>query len=156
MGYLREATDQDMELLFHWVNESTVRENAFSTECITYDEHTKWFENLLMRNNVKQYIYMREEQPIGQIRVTISGEEAEIDYSICFEKRCMGYGKEMVYLLARQVKQDFPRVKKLVAKVKPRNIASQKVFLDVGYVEKYYFYEMELDSVEGTLGVEME
>lgn len=102
MGYLRDAVQEDADLLFHWANESTVRKNAFSSAEITYEEHIKWFDNMLVRKDAKQYIYM-EDEPVGQIRITVSGDTAEISYSICVEKRCMGYAKEMVGLLQVQV-----------------------------------------------------
>lgn len=146
MGYLRYAVKEDAELLFHWANESTVRKNAFSSAPISHEEHIKWFDNMLMRRDAKQYIYMCDEQPAGQIRIAVSGDTAEISYSICLEKRCMGYAKEMVTLLQRQVQKDFPEIKKLTARVKPDNIASQKVFLDTGYTHKCSVYEIETDA----------
>lgn len=153
MGYLREATKQDINLLFDWVNERSVRENSFLSENITYQEHKKWFENLLKRDDIRQYIYVCGNEPVGQIRVTIEGEEAEIGYSVCLQKRGLGYGKEMVRLVRKQIKQDFPNVRKLVAKVKPGNVVSQKVFLDMGYVEKYYLYELEIDKIDNMQGL---
>ena len=145
MGYLRNAMKQDMELLFDWANEDLVRKNAFSTEKISYEDHKKWFRNLLSRDDVRQYIYVDNDENVGQVRVTVEGVSAEIDYSVCSKKRDRGYGKEMIHLLAEQVRKDFPEVKRLVAKVKPENAASSKVFLDSGYVEKYRFYELEMD-----------
>lgn len=146
MRYLRKAMRQDVDLLFEWANEESVRKNSFSTEKISYEEHRKWFENLLIREDAGQYILMQEEEPIGQIRIHVNGSEAEIGYSICKEKRGLGYGKELVGLLIEQVKKDFPQVKKLAAQVKPENIASQKVFLDVGFLEKAISYELNIEK----------
>lgn len=147
MGYLRKAVRQDIDLLFEWANEESVRKNSFSTGKILYDEHQEWFKHLLTREDAGQYIFMQEDGPVGQIRVYVNDGEAEIAYSICIEKRGLGYGKEMLRLLVEQIKQDFPKVKKLTAKVKPDNTASQKVFLDMGYAEKYRFYELEVDRI---------
>lgn len=151
MEYLRKAKKQDIDLLFHWVNEDSVRKSAFSTAKITYDEHKKWFENILIRDDVKQYIYMCDDEPIGQVRITIDGEMAEIDYSICVEKRCKGYGKIMLQLLYEQVKKDLPEIKTLIAKVKPDNLASRKVFEGVGYVEQYDVFEKKLSDNNDSL-----
>lgn len=93
MGYLRDAVQEDADLLFHWANESTVRKNAFSSAEITYEEHIKWFDNMLVRKDAKQYIYM-EDEPVGQIRITVSGDTAEISYSICVEKGAWGMPKK--------------------------------------------------------------
>lgn len=147
-GYLRTATEEDMDLLFAWANETDVRKNSFSEKNITYEEHRQWYKKLLNSKDSRQYIYMCDGVEIGQVRIKIVGNEAEIGYSICFQKRCMGYGKEMIYLLREQIRHDFPEVRKLTAKVKPDNVASQKVFLDMGYVEKYQCYELEMDKAE--------
>lgn len=139
--YLRAAKEEDVDLLFRWANDSEVRKNAFSTEEISYGEHLSWYKELLSRADCKQYIYIYNDVPIGQIRLTIRGEEAEIDYSVCKEKRGMGHGKRMLQFLCSQVKKEFPDIKKLTAKVKHDNIASQQTFLSAGYNEKYYFFE---------------
>lgn len=143
-GYLRKADKNDMDLLFQWANDRTVRNNSFSTKQIQYEEHKQWYQNLLNRTDCIQYIYMQELEAIGQVRLTINGSVAEISYSICEEKRCMGYGKTILRLLYKQVKEDFPQIKKLIAKVKPENIASRKVFTEVGYRECDNVFEIEV------------
>lgn len=142
--YLRQATPEDMDLLFHWANEPLVRKNSFSTAEISYEEHKAWYQNLMKREDCRQYIYMHGDEPVGQARVTISGTEAEIGYSICAEKRHMGYGKRVLQLLCRQVAEDFPELKKLTGKVKSDNMASRKAFINAGYKEKYTVFEMEI------------
>lgn len=144
MNYLREATKQDMEMLYGWANEPTVRRNSFSENEIAFEDHVCWFEEMLQREDVKQYIFICDDIPVGQIRITVQGDDAEIDYSICLEKRCMGLGKEIIDRLGERMQKDFPQVKKLVAKVKAENIASQKVFLDTGFTEKYLCYERDI------------
>lgn len=57
-GYLRKATIADMDLLFEWANDPLVRQNSFTTEKITYEEHQRWFWKALERENFQQYIYM--------------------------------------------------------------------------------------------------
>lgn len=145
MGYLRDAIESDVDLLFEWANEEAVRKNSFSTSEIAYSDHIKWFKNILTKDNEKQYIFMYENQPAGQIRIKINEQEAEIGYSICVEKRKLGLGKEMIALLYQKVKQDYPNIKRLTAKVKPDNTASQKVFSDTGYALKFYAYEIEME-----------
>lgn len=145
-GYLREAAAEDMDLLYQWANDQTVRRNSFSTAEIAYEEHKEWFAQLLSRNDCKQYIYLYDGEPIGQARITILGEEAEIGYSICAEKRGMGHGKTLLKLLYSRVKEEFPDIKKLTAKVKPENIASQRAFLEVGYLKKYEAYEIKMEQ----------
>lgn len=145
-AYLRKATKEDMDLLYQWANDPGVRAHSFSVSEINYEEHQKWFRELLEDPMRRQYIYVYNGEDIGQIRLTITGSEAEIGYSIQRDKRGMGHGKKILKLLAEQIKRDNLEVKRLTAKVKPQNIASQKVFLDTGFVEKYQCYELEMDS----------
>ena len=56
--YLRTAEETDMMLLFEWANELSVRQNSFSTEEISYEEHKNWFQELQRDPQRRQYIYM--------------------------------------------------------------------------------------------------
>lgn len=146
-AYLRRATEEDMDLLYQWANDPVVRAHSFSVSEINYEEHQKWFCELLEDPLRRQYIYVYDGDDIGQIRLTIVGDKAEIGYSIRKDKRCMGHGKRILKLLAEQVKMDNPEVKRLIAKVKPQNIASQKVFLGMGFAEEYQCYELRIGHI---------
>lgn len=139
-GYLRAAVWEDMDLLFEWANDLSVRKNSFSTEEIVYEEHRLWYQGLLQDGDRKQYLYIRDGVPAGQARVAVSGKEAEISYSVCAAQRGKGYGKEILKMLPEQVKKDFPGVKCLIGKVKTENIPSQKAFLGAGYQKEYEVY----------------
>ena len=130
--YLRKATIEDMDLLFQWANDSVVRKNSFSTAEISYEEHVKWYHNLLKREDCMQYIYMDGDCPVGQVRITLKDDEAEIGYSICTEKRTLGYGTKLLALISQKV----------YGEVKPENTTSQKAFLHAGYTETYRVFEV--------------
>lgn len=149
-GYLRLVAETDVDILFDWANEPAVRKNSFSSKTICYEEHKKWFEKLLENKNCRQYIYMYEGKEIGQARITVNGEEAEIGYSICAKMRGQGHGSKLLELVYRQVQQDFPRVQKLIGNVKPENTASQKAFVKAGFEETYIAFEMQMPSCNGT------
>lgn len=144
-GYLREANLSDKDILFQWANEPMVRRNSFSTQEITYEEHEKWFQYQLERKDGRQYIYMYGECPVGQVRVTLEQDVAEIGYSICAEQRRKGYGRNILQLILQQIKCDFPEIKKVCGRVKSENLASQKAFLSAGYQEKYCMFEADLE-----------
>lgn len=139
-AYLRAAVWEDADLLFEWANDSSVRKNSFSMEEIVYEEHRLWYQKLLQDEDRRQYIYIRDGAPVGQARIAVSGEEAEISYSICAGQRGKGYGQEMLKMLPQQVKKDFPQVKALKGKVKTENAASQRAFLGAGYQKEYEVY----------------
>lgn len=139
--YLREATEEDMLLIFNWANDSDVRKNSFCSKQITFKEHTAWYDEVMKKRGIIQYILVHDGVNIGQIRITIQGKKAEIGYSIATEYRCMGYGKKIFLLLEDEVRLKFPQITTLVAKVKPDNRASIKALTDIGFKEKYSTYE---------------
>lgn len=146
--YLRKAVKEDMDLLFAWANDPKVRKNSFFTAQISYEEHQKWFLELIRDASRKQYIYMVDKVPAGQIRVELDKERAEIGYSVCAEYRGCGYGKRMLALLPGQLKKDAPGVQILTAKVKEGNLASEGVFTKNGYRRIYTVFEFDLKEWE--------
>ena len=119
MIYLRKAEATDVDLLFEWANDPDVRKNSFHSEMIDYSTHIKWFEKILASNDVLQFILMDENTAVGQIRIIIIEDEAEISYSIGLKFRGKGYGKIIVKELETMVETSYPRIKTLVARVKP-------------------------------------
>lgn len=144
--FLRLAEPCDMQLLFQWANDETVRNNAFHTDKITMEEHCKWFMNLLKDDNQRQYILISDKEPVGQCRISIEGDIGIISYSIALEKRGFGYGKAMIRFLQQKVYEELPHIKTLVAKIKPSNMVSVYCFKKNGFNEIYQQYEFNMDS----------
>ncbi len=65
---LRRAKPQDMDLLYRWANDDTVRANAFHTEKIPYEHHVQWFQKMMADASVCQYILYDGDLAVGQIR----------------------------------------------------------------------------------------
>lgn len=142
--YLRDVTYEDKDLLYNWANDEDVRKNSFSTRSISYDEHCIWFDNMMKNESIVQWILQEDEKPVGQIRITINGSEGSIGYSVCVDRRGAGLGKIMLSIAIEKLSEDYPVVKKLVAKVKPENIASLKVFENNGFEAKFQQLEFEI------------
>lgn len=141
-AYLRLAGQEDMDLLFLWANDPSVRKNSFSEDEIPYEEHRQWYQTLLTDQKRRQYLYICNGVPMGQVRISLSEEDAEISYSIGKEYRGMGHAKKMLQLLQEQVQEDYPYLKRLSAKVKADNTPSQRAFLHLGYQKIYEVYTM--------------
>ena len=142
--YLRAGIENDVDLLFQWANDKEVRRNAFHTEIISYADHLKWFKEHINSDNEIFYILMESNEAIGQARLSVCGDEAEVDYSIAVGKRGQGYGSELLKLLIERIREEHPRIKRLIAKVKPENIVSARCFCSNGFGESYRQYELEL------------
>lgn len=142
-AYLRIGEEDDIDLLFEWANDPDVRKNAFHTEAIPYETHQKWFKNLMQDDTQVQYIFMVDEKPAGQIRLSLSDEEAVIDYSIAPDMRGRGYGKVMLELVREEVGRTYPFVRTLIGKVKKGNLASANCFAACGYEECFTQFELK-------------
>ena len=146
MKFLRRATIDDMDLIYDWANDPVVRSNSFNTNSIRYEDHQQWYKNVMEDASVLLYILMDDEIPIGQIRLNIQDSEAEISYSVSAEYRGKGYGKILLELIVDEVKISHPEIKTLLAKVKPDNLASNKLFVDEGYDMGYSCYNKKLSD----------
>ncbi|WP_342449232.1 UDP-2,4-diacetamido-2,4,6-trideoxy-beta-L-altropyranose hydrolase [Acetomicrobium sp. S15 = DSM 107314] len=140
---LRPACEEDCQLLWEWANDAQVRESAFCSVLIPWEEHVKWFNDKLSDPNC--LVFIAEDQkgiPIGQIRFDIEGEQAEVDVSIDKGKRGLGYG---AYIIENGVKELFQNtmVKTVHAFIKPDNISSTKSF------EKAGFRYIGIDTAKG-------
>lgn len=148
--YLREAVEEDMDLLYEWANDAEVRKNAFHTEQIPYDTHKKWFENLLKDTETLQYILVEEAKAkeIGQIRLSLNKDRAVIDYSVDKHMRKRGFGVKMVKLVEVKLQETAKNITFLIGQVKYENAASARVFEKCGYKaypqENYIEYRKQI------------
>lgn len=142
--FLRAAAYEDMELIYEWANDKEVRANSFQTRQITMEEHKAWYTNKLGSKSTVFCIMMERETPVGQIRLELDGEMAQVNYSIAKEFRGKGYGKKIVLLAEQKLRQEYPQIVKMRAEVKTENLSSGKVFERNGYVESFVTYEKTL------------
>ncbi|WP_371362954.1 hypothetical protein SRRS_39660 [Sporomusa rhizae] len=143
---LKEATVENIDLLFIWVNDKSVRESAFNSKVIAYQEHKDWFYKKLNSSNCKIYIGYVNDYPIGQVRIDIEEDIAIIDYSVDRRYRGKGYGVLLLEALANKVKNFDRKIDKLIGNVKYSNLSSQRTFDKAGYnrqnqKESIFFYK---------------
>ena len=146
--YLREATMDDKDLLFEWANDPVVRSESFHSGRISYEEHCKWFDRIMSDENELQFVLVSLSENIGQARLTIKDGDAVVSYSIAPDKRGQDLGNEVIRLLQEEVRKN-SRIHRLVAQVKPSNIASMKCFEKNGFTEEYRQYIYDIDACGG-------
>ncbi len=132
---LRQACREDIDLLYFWANDPSVRENSFQQERITWDEHEAWFKSRLDSTLTEIWIMQTPYVlPVGQVRFDFDGETANISYSLDPVARGRGWGVKLVELGINKIKES-GKVKMIQGKVKKSNPASKKVFLKLGFSE---------------------
>ena len=122
--YIRPVTEEDSRLLYEWRNEELVRKNFFNQEIIPWENHEQWFKKILASDNEYAFILVDGNDLIGQVRLTVENDVAEISYSIDKKFRCLGYGGIILQLIENMVAETMPNIK-LCAQVKGDNIESQ-------------------------------
>jgi RimJ/RimL family protein N-acetyltransferase len=138
---LRNIVYSDIDILYEWANDPETRTNAFSTDPIPYNVHKEWFNKKINAKSVAFYMCVEKtdvnEVCIGQIRIDINDNYGIINYSISSLFRKQGYGTYMITLVEKQIKNDNPLVKRLIADVKYQNEASQHIFRKLNYEESF-------------------
>lgn len=144
---LRETKQEDCRFLYELRNEETVRLNSFHPEVIPYQQHKLWFAKKIEHPMVRMYILMFGGERIGQVRVDIENQSAEISYALCSEARGHGYSKWMLQEVEARLKEE-GCCHSLIAEVMRENLASRKIFQSLGYEEKEtgfgYFYRKDI------------
>jgi len=130
---VRRAKISDSLLYWHWANDPTVRINAFNQHKIRWEEHQAWFNERLADFNTKLLLIESEAGPVGQVRLNRSDSNYIISYSIARQFRGLSLGqvvltKAIDYLRQREVAT-------LIGDVKENNLASIKIFNQLGFDE---------------------
>lgn len=130
---LRRARAEDSRLLWEWANDPMTRANSFSSAPISWETHSKWFEQKLTNENCKFFVAQNWlGEPIGQIRFEIENTEAVVSTSIAPLMRGCGYGTRLIACGTAELFAT-SEAKIIHAFVKSENKVSFRAFLSAGY-----------------------
>ena len=132
---IRAADKRDCEDVFAWRSDIVSRTMFFNSNIPSYEEHVQWFNSSLNNTDRKLYIGQIGSTKIGVCRFDHDTNSDVVEVSINMNPKCRGrgYGQR---LLASSI-QTFQKVYKseFLAKIKPENLASLKIFKSVGFQE---------------------
>lgn len=135
---VRLACPDDEELILQLANDLVVRRNSFSPGLIDAATHRQWF-SMRLANRTSCYIFVVETEaglPIGQVRFEWSNEVWEVHYALDVCVRGRGMGGIFLEAALLEFLIRMPSCTEIVGRVKSGNIASQKVFKRLGFVEE--------------------
>jgi len=130
---IRLATISDCKSLFDWRNDEISRAMFFNESSPSIEEHNIWFEKSL--SNVDRTLYIGElgDEKIGMCRFDFKQSKlfAEVSINVNPTSRGRGLGKKLLFesIECYLVKNKH----NLLAKVKPNNLASLKIFDSAGF-----------------------
>ncbi|MBB2184190.1 GNAT family N-acetyltransferase [Lachnospiraceae bacterium MD1] len=142
--YLKSVQLEDKKLLYKWANDEETRLNSFSTDFIPYETHEKWFNNVIRSEDILQFIYYMDNIPIGQVRLSINNNIAYINYSISKDHRGKGHGKNILLLVEKKLRDEYPYITQINAQVKVDNVPSRKIFEGLNYNQMYIEYSKKI------------
>ncbi len=137
MIHLRPAHKDDCKLLWEWVNDPDVRQSAFSSDPIAWDEHVQWFAKKLGDLRCFQFIALDDQNaPVGQIRFDMQSDRSfEVDVSLDKIKRRLGYGSLLIATGIDELTR-LAQVEYVHAFVKIENKASTRAFEKAGFMRQ--------------------
>jgi len=120
---LREATFNDWKILLEWRNNPDTRKNSLNNEVIDIDTHKKWLKKVLSNKNIKLFIVIESDIPVGTVRADYDEESNsfKLSWTVAPDYRGKGLGKRMVKLLVDKLNS------KVKAEIKKENISSLKI-----------------------------
>ncbi|OGT32150.1 MAG: hypothetical protein A3E87_05010 [Gammaproteobacteria bacterium RIFCSPHIGHO2_12_FULL_35_23] len=133
----KKAEMTDAELLFAWRNNIKARQYSFNKTELEYTEHIEWLKNSLANKNRHILIIENDELKIGVLRIDIINDKLEVSIYLNPELYGQGYGAKILEMGIEYAKENFPEADELEGKIMIDNVASQKVFLKAGFIEKY-------------------
>lgn len=140
----REATKNDIGLIYNWRNDPAVRKNMFNPDEIKWDEHVRFWDKRLCDNNAFSMILGYGNSPVGFIRLDKEKEGYEVGIIIDPKFQGKGFGT-----IAIEVAVSFAKskgIKRLFSRIKPDNSGSRKIFERNGFRLDHYSYALILDA----------
>lgn len=133
--HFKFAEESDVDILFSWANNNTVRENSYNSQLIRYSQHVKWFNEKINSGTCDIYIFRNEQNiPVGYVRMEkdITKMEALVGIAVDADERGKGYSGEMLQTASLDFFKRYPGYN-ILAFIMKKNVASYRTFINAGY-----------------------
>jgi RimJ/RimL family protein N-acetyltransferase len=132
----RRALPQDCALVYGWFLNPRTRSNSYSSNPVSLEDHTRWFEQRIGQMEAPYLMFSTAEHPdelIGQVRIDLKPEGPVIGINLAPEHRGKGYATPMLRaaldFFYQQHQQNIP----VRAWIMNQNTASQRAFTAAGF-----------------------
>ena len=133
----REATLDDADQLLAWRNDPEVRSVSFESELMTRDTFKIWLLRKLGDESSRFWIATtRTGQPIGEVHLDFENpQQAVIGLTLDHTRRGKGFGRTIIEMACKLAFEENPLMDSVVARISPGNVASERAFRSVGFVQ---------------------
>jgi RimJ/RimL family protein N-acetyltransferase len=149
---LRKANIEDLMFIYNLRNDPLVVESSFTSERITLETHTRWFNDKINSINCSILIAEYNNRRIGQIRFDLNKkrENAEVSIAILPEYRQKGLAVKVLKLGCLYAAKMLS-IKNCLAFIKIENEISVKTFSKAGFLMKGNSVKKGHNSIEMNL-----
>ena len=139
---LRAVSEKDLKKIYDWRNQPSIREASLTTHEISWEEHQKYWNSRFQNAEAYSLIIVLDRTDVGLVRLDHLKNSYEVHILLSYGHQGKGIGSK-----ALEEAKEFAKSKgiaKLCAKIKPDNIASQKIFEKNGFSKAGSGYECKL------------
>jgi len=125
------------EMIWEWRNDPITRKMFVNSEKVSWEEHTSWYEKVLLDKCRKLYVGEEGGIPIGVVRFDKCDDEEyvyEVSINISPTSRRKGFGKQLLTNGIRRLLKEVDNCKFIRAEVKKDNVSSNKLFMSCGFI----------------------
>ena len=137
---IRRAELSDADIILQGRNAELSRRYSFNSEMISQDAHQQWYEKNLPDPNKLLFIGECHGEPVGVLRYDLQDDHAEVSVFLLPGHYGKGYGSRLLLQGQIWLKQDFPQIRTIYAKIKAKNEASLNAFAKAGFDRYAYVY----------------
>ena len=133
----RPAGIDDAARLLAWRNDPEVRSVLFDPTVMSFATYQAWLDQKLNDTDCRLWIVETQKgQPIGQVRLDFQNpQQAVICLSLDHTRRAKGLGRAIIEKACQIGFRENPLMDSIVAQIVPGNVASERAFRSVGFVQ---------------------
>jgi RimJ/RimL family protein N-acetyltransferase len=153
---LRRAVESDSESLLEWRNDATTKAFSLTRDEVTREQHDAWFNKTLQDKNCLLTIGEVLGEPVGMVRINLFNNSGlgQVSINVNPDFRGRGFSRQLLGSSLLFGAQVFDNISKFCADIHIDNVASQKIFISVGFVKSpnkadgnFETYVVDSDSV---------
>ena len=129
---LRPADRRDAQDLLAWRNDPLSRSMSMQVAPIALEEHMTWYERALTNTDIAILIAESDGEKVGMVRFQRDGSDWEASINVNPAHRAQGFGRHILALGICEIRQRYGNFR-IIARVKPENLASLRVFHHCGF-----------------------